>query len=49
MRISFGEKVFPTIYRAMTVNRELGGTFLVSAKFSGDLMRRGHVTHAEAL
>ena len=49
MRISFGGRIFPTICNTMTVNLELGGTFLGSAKFSGDLMRRGHVTHAEAL
>ncbi|MFQ5801800.1 MAG: hypothetical protein ACE5JQ_02760 [Candidatus Methylomirabilales bacterium] len=33
----------------MTASQELGGTFLGGAKFSEDVMRRGNVTHAEAL
>jgi len=33
----------------MTASEELGGTFLGSAIFSEDLMRRGNVTHVEAL
>ena len=31
------------------MNQELGGTFLGGAKFFTDVMRRGNVTHAEAL